>query len=327
MAMSDLSLSDNVKEHFFNPKNVGVLMDADVVGEVGALAGGDVFKLMLKIDATSQVITSARFQTFGCGAAIAASSAVTELVIGKTLGEAEALTNADIAAFLDGLPDDKMYCAVMAYEALRQALARYRGGPPEPVAGDAVLCRCFGVDAGMIERAVRANRLTLPDQVIAYTKAGGGCPTCFAQIEELVAAVNAAMVEEGSISAAQAYRIGSNDSRGLGRRPRPNGLAMTRPPSLPLPGTGVRQNLPRTLSGTSSAPDKLNLIKLAIEGLRPHLQRDGGDCELVDIDGNTVFVKLSGSCVGCQLASVTLSGVQDRLVEKLGVPLRVMPVQ
>jgi NifU-like protein len=89
----------------------------------------------------------------------------------------------------------------------------------------------------------------------------------------------------------------------------------------------VRQNLPRTLSGTSSVPDKLNLIKLAIEGLRPHLQRDGGDCELVDVDGNTVFVKLSGSCVGCQLASVTLSGVQDRLVEKLGMPLRVMPVQ
>jgi NifU-like protein len=325
--MSDLNLSDKVKEHFFNPKNVGVLADADAVGEIGALAGGDVFRLMLKIDATTQVITAARFQTFGCGPAIAASSAVTELVIGKTLAEAQALTTTDIAAFLDGLPDNKMYCAVMGYEALRQALARYRGESSEAVADNAVLCRCFGVDAGMIERAVRVNRLTLPDQVVSYTKAGGGCPTCFAQIEELVAAVNASMVEEGLIAGPQAYSVGSGDPRRLARRPKPNGLAMTRPPGLPRPGVGLRQDHAPAPSNASAAPEKLNLIKLAIEGLRPHLQRDGGDCELIDVDGNMVFVKLSGSCVGCQLASVTLSGVQDRLVEKLGMPLRVIPVQ
>jgi NifU-like protein len=325
--MSDLSLSDKVKEHFFNPKNVGVLADADAVGEVGALASGDVFKLMLKIDVATQVINAARFQTFGCGPAIAASSAVTELVTGKTLAEAEALTTADIAAFLDGLPDDKMYCAVMGYEALRQALARYRGEPSEPVADNAIVCRCFGVDAGMIERAVRANRLTSPDLVVTHTKAGGGCATCFSQIEELVATINARMVEKGLIVAERAYRRGLSDPHGLGRRPLPNGLAVTKPPSLPQPGVGLRWDRPRGVSETSAAPERLNLIRRAIEGLRPHLQRDGGDCELVDVDGNMVFVKLSGSCVGCQLASVTLSGVQDRLVEKLGMPLHVMPVQ
>ncbi len=71
---------------------------------------------------------------------------------------------------------------------------------------------------------------------------------------------------------------------------------------------------------------KIKMIKQAIEDLRPFLKADGGDCQLVDVDGNTVFVQLTGSCVGCQMASVTLSGVQERLVEKLGFPLRVVPV-
>ena len=319
-------LSDKVRDHFFNPKNAGLLADADTVGEVGALAGGEVFRLMLKIDAGTQVITAARFQTFGCAPAIAVSSAVTELVIGKTLAQADSITNADIAASLDGLPNDKMYCAVMGYEALRQALARYRGEPCDARSDGTMLCRCFGVDAGMIERAVRGNRLTLPDEVVSYTKAGGGCPACFAQIEEVVAAVNAQMVAEGLISPAQAYRVGVSDGRGLGRRPRPNGLAMPKPGfARPAGGQGGAEARPPF--GSSAAPEKLNLIRLAVEDLRPHLQRDGGDCELVDVDGNMVFVKLSGNCVGCQLASVTLSGVQDRLVEKLGMPLRVMPVQ
>ena len=73
--------------------------------------------------------------------------------------------------------------------------------------------------------------------------------------------------------------------------------------------------------------ERTTLIQHAIENLRPRLQRDGGDCELVDVDGNTVFVKLSGACIGCQLASVTLSGVQARLADKLGLPLRVVPVR
>jgi NifU-like protein len=72
--------------------------------------------------------------------------------------------------------------------------------------------------------------------------------------------------------------------------------------------------------------ERITLIEKAIQDLRPHLQRDGGDCELVDVEGNTIYVKLKGACVGCHMASVTISGVQGRLMEKLGVPLRVIPV-
>ena len=336
--------TDKVKEYFFNPKNVGVLADADAIGEVGAIACGDALKLMLKIDPATQVITDARFQTFGCGSAIASSSAVTEMIIGKTIDEALTITNADIADFLGGLPPEKMHCSVMGYEALQAAIAKYRGEEwNDDHEEGALVCKCFGVDEGVIERAVRVNKLTTPEQVTFYTKAGGGCLTCFEPIEELLARVNAEMVEEGTIAAAQAYRIGSVDPRTLKSKPRVNGSAngttngAVKPAAKPLNGTPVmppatKQSplTPTTAAGSGGKMTTLQRIKLiesAVEDLRPFLKQDGGDCELVDVDGNSVMVRLSGACVGCQMAAVTIAGVQERLVQKLGMPLRVMPVR
>jgi NifU-like protein len=329
--------TDKVKEYFFNPKNVGVLVDADAIGEVGAIACGDALKLMLKIDPLTQVITDARFQTFGCGSAIASSSAVTEMIIGKTVDEALTITNADIADFLGGLPPEKMHCSVMGYEALQAAIAKYRGEEwQDDHEEGGLLCKCFGVDEGVIERAVRVNKLTTPEHVTFYTKAGGGCLTCFEQIEGLLARVNADMVEEGAIAATQAYRVGSIDPRTLKSKPRMNGTAIgaAKPAAKPHNGgpAAPKQSplTPTTAAGSGGKLTMLQRIKLiesAVEELRPYLRQDGGDCELVDVDGDCVSVKLSGACIGCQMAAVTIAGVQERLVQKLGMPLRVMPVQ
>ena len=115
--------SDKVMDHFRNPRNLGKLDDADGIGEVGNAKCGDIMKMYLKID--NDIITDVKFETFGCGSAIASSSMATELIKGKPVAEAMKLTNKAVAEALDGLPDYKMHCSVLAEEAIRSALEDY----------------------------------------------------------------------------------------------------------------------------------------------------------------------------------------------------------
>jgi NifU-like protein len=314
--------TDKVKDYFFNPKNAGVLDEANAVGEVGAIACGDALKLMLKVDPVTQVILDARFQTFGCGSAIASSSALTELIIGKTLQEALTLSNQDIADFLGGLPPEKMHCSVMGYEALQAAIANFNGEVWRDDHDEgALVCKCFGIDEGVIERAVKMNKLTTIEQVTAYTKAGGGCLTCFDRLEEILARTNEELVAEGLLAEHDAYRLGTvaaKEIKAKAQQAKKEATAQTSPlaPVSPLP--------PASAGMTNL--QKIRLIEETIEELRPFLKKDGGDCELVDFDNGNVLVKLAGACVGCQMASITVSGIQERLVAKLGMPLRVIPV-
>jgi nitrogen fixation protein NifU and related proteins len=116
--------SEKVMDHFFNPRNVGTIEDADAIGEVGNPKCGDIMRMYIKVK--DEVITDIKFQTFGCGAAVATSSMVTELVKGKTLDEALAITNKDVAEELGGLPPIKMHCSNLAESAVKAAVDDYR---------------------------------------------------------------------------------------------------------------------------------------------------------------------------------------------------------
>ncbi|WP_414041733.1 Fe-S cluster assembly protein NifU [Acidithiobacillus sp. M4-SHS-6] len=278
--------TDKVKDLFFNPKNTGVLEEANAVGEVGSISCGDALRLMLKVDPDTDVILDARFQTFGCGSAIASSSALTELIKGKTLDEALKITNQDIAEFLGGLPPEKMHCSVMGAEALHAAIANYRG---EEWSDDheegALVCKCFAIDSALIEKVARENHLSTVEEITFYTKAGGGCQSCHEQIEDILAAVN-------------------------GSAPLPVVAAKAAAKAAPAPMTMVQ---------------KIQKISAVIDEMRPQFQMDGGNIELVDVEGDTVMVAMSGSCMNCQSSGITISGIQERLMLTLGRPVRVVP--
>ena len=173
--------SAKVKEHFTNPRNVGSIENADAIGEAGALSCGDKLKLYLKI--YNNVIVDAKFQTFGCGSAVAASSVLTEMLIGKTLEEAKKITNKQIADELDGLPPEKMHCSVMGREALEDALKNYYQEDWEDLeeeveTGSQIICHCFGVTEKQIIDAIQNNGAKTFDDVSKITSAGLACGRC-----------------------------------------------------------------------------------------------------------------------------------------------------
>ncbi|MBK1719672.1 Fe-S cluster assembly protein NifU [Thiocystis violacea] len=281
--------SEKVQEHFFSPRNAGAVPDANAVGDIGSLSCGDALRLTLRVDPETEVILAAGFQTFGCGSAIASSSALTEIIQGMTLDQALTVSNQDIADYLDGLPPEKMHCSVMGREALQAAVANYRGEEwKDDHEEGGLVCKCFAVDSKLVENTIRANGLTTVEEVVNYTKAGGGCSACHEGVEEILTRV---LAESGQTFDATAQ-------------------AAPQPTAKP----GKLTNL-----------ERIRRIESAIESVRPNLQRDHGDVELIDVDGKNVYVKMRGACVGCQMASVTLEGIQERIIDELGEFVRVLP--
>jgi len=268
-----------VKDHFLNPRNVGVIEDADGVGEVGSLACGDALTLYFKLDDHKR-IKDVKFQTFGCASAIASSSALTEMIKGLTLEEAEKVTNDDIAQFLGGLPKQKMHCSVMGRDALEKAISNYRGEAEKKVEGE-IVCECFGVTDIEIERAVRENNLKSIEDVTNFVKAGGGCESCHDKIQKIIDAT-------------------------LGREPKAKKKVIQL--------TNIQ---------------KIKLIEETLDReIKPALKKDGGNIELVDVDGNHVLVKLQGTCAACSAAEITLKHyVESKLRELVAPELLVEEVQ
>ncbi len=286
--------SEKVREHFFNPKNSGPLDEANGIGDVGSIKCGDALRLMLKVNPETEVIEDAHFQTFGCGSAIASSSALTEIIKGKTLDDALKVSNQDIADYLDGLPPEKMHCSVMGREALQAAVANYRGEvwTDDHEEGDLV-CKCFAIDAVMIENTVRENSLKTLEEVTNYTKAGGGCSSCHEKIEDILIAVNG--------------RLYSSEPK---PKKSPLGVAPKESPVKPK----------------LTNYQRIRKIEETLEAIRPMLQRDHGDVTLVEVDGKKIYVALSGACQGCSMEAATLGGIQHKLVEALGELVQVLPV-
>lgn len=284
--------SEKVQDHFFSPRNAGAVKDANAVGDVGSLSCGDALRLTLKVDPETQVILDAGFQTFGCGSAIASSSALTEIIKGMTLDQALQVSNQDIADYLDGLPPEKMHCSVMGREALQAAVANFRGEEwKDDHEEGGLVCKCFAVDSKLVENTIRANGLTTVEEVVNYTKAGGGCSACHEGVEEILTRV---LAESGKTFAPA------------------GGVAL--PP--------VKAGRPKL-----TTVERIRRIERALDAVRPNLQRDHGDVELIDVDGKNVYVKMRGACAGCQMAAVTLEGIQEKIIDELGEFVRVMPAE
>jgi len=199
--------TEKLKDHFFNPRNVGEIEDPDGVGEVGSLACGDALKLTFKLDEKGR-IKDAKFKTFGCASAIATSSVLTEMIKGMTLAEAAKVTNKDIAEYLGGLPEQKMHCSVMGREALEAAIENCRtGGKKKRELEGNVVCTCFGVTDKEIERVIRENNLTTVEQVTNYCKAGGGCGGCQGEIEKIVEKIQGEKVKAIPAASRQAGKL------------------------------------------------------------------------------------------------------------------------
>lgn len=283
--------SEKVKEHFFTPKNAGAVVDANAVGEVGSISCGDALRLTLKVNPESEIIEDAGFQTFGCGSAIASSSVLTEIIKGKTLDEALKVTNQDIANELDGLPPEKMHCSVMGREALQAAVANYRGEEwKDDHEEGALICKCFAIDAVMIEEMIWANKLRTVEDVTNFTKAGGGCAACHEDIEAILEKVLAEKGEKFDPTAAPIEKVEA--------------------PAEKKPLTNLQ---------------RIKKIEEVLTSLRPQLMADGGDVELVEVIDNTAYVNMTGACNGCQMAAMTIAGIQQRLMEVLGEFIRVVP--
>ena len=261
--------TDKVKEHFLNPSNVGEIENPDGEGDVGSLSCGDALRLTFKLDDQGR-IADAKVKTFGCASAIASGSALTEMMIGKTIEEAEKISNQHIADYLGGLPKEKMHCSVMGHEALEKAIACYRGTPIEEKEGS-VICECFGVTDLEIIKAIQENRLKTVEEVTNFTKAGGGCERCHGDIAKIIL-----------------------ESQ---HKPQPE----------------EKQQLTNI--------QKMRMIEETIEReIRPSLQLDGGDIELIDVVGNRVMVATRGACSACKSAPITLKNLVEAKLREFVTP-------
>jgi NifU-like protein len=306
--------------------HLGEIEDPDGFGEHGSIACGDALRFTFRVkrhptDPTKDVITEARYLTFGCTSAIAASEALCVLIEQGNYTPIEALkiTNKDIVEYLQGLPRQKIHCSVMGAEALEAAVfnwAQRRGVDLASLGVDLhaderaegrIVCKCFSLSEPYIRRKIKELNLHTIAEITNAIKAGGACMSCHhvpGGLQDLLD---------------EAWGVGETKTMPLGQLP-VLGAAPVVPAAPAVPAKGDGQPL---------SPYQLakKVDKAIDEYVRPMLRNDGGDVEVVDIKDTVVYCQLTGACQGCAGASQTLRMlVEQTLKEMVDERIRVVGV-
>lgn len=369
--------------------HLGEIQNPDGLGEHGSIACGDSLRFTFRVekndDPTKDQIVEARYLTFGCTSAIAASEALCVILEARACTPIEALkiTNQDIVDFLDGLPEQKIHCSVMGAEALEAAVvdwAKKRGVDLEKLGirlaeqmaeedEGRLVCKCFSITEPFLRRKIKELNLRTLSQVTAALKAGGACQNCLHapggiqdilndvwKKEDVFVDVTNVQPKKAEVPSAPAFNpvhasttpaasvtsnVTSNATSNVTSSVTPNvtapELALSNDGALPIMG----QSVPLAPVAPSASPatansDASNLnatkpnpeVKLSPyqfvkkleavveESIRPLLLRDGGDCAIVDVKGNLVYLELKGACATCSSANVTLKTVVENILQQ-----------
>lgn len=320
--------------------HLGEIDNPDGLGEHGSIACGDALRFTFRVardpkDPLKDIITEARYLTFGCTSAIAASEALCCIIEGKKLTPVEALkiTNQDIVDFLEGLPEQKIHCSVMGAEALEAAVynwAQKRGVDLDRLGvkmhtdeqeEGRIVCKCFTVTEPYIRRKVKELNLHTIEEITGAIKAGGACMACHHQ--------------PGGLQDILDSIWGTGDKKEVAQNVLTNPVAELNVLNVDTAGL-LGPKSPAKEEKTEDSAGKTTLspfqfakkVEKTIEELiRPVIQKDGGDLEIVDIKDTTVYLELRGACAGCAGASQTLKYlVEKSLKDKVDERIRVVQV-
>lgn len=308
--------SQKVQERMNAPLHMGEFNEEDakakeaklIVADFGAESCGDAVRLFWLVDEKSDTILDAKFKSFGCGTAIASSDVMAELCIGKKVDEAVKITNLDVEFALRDEPDtpavppQKMHCSVMAYDVIKQAAATYKGISPEDFEEQIMVCECARISLGTIKEVIKLNDLHSVEEITQYTKAGAFCKSC---------------VKPGGHEARENYLIDL--------------LAQTR---AEMDGERLKNSTQADLAfDEMTMVGQLKAVEAVLDSeIRPMLQGDGGDMEVIDIQkaegaAIDIYIRYLGACSGCSSGSgATLYAIESVLQEELSPNIRVLPV-
>ncbi|MGL6195273.1 MAG: iron-sulfur cluster assembly scaffold protein [Thermoguttaceae bacterium] len=315
--------------------HLGEVEDPDGLGEHGSISCGDALRFTFRVernaDPLKDIITQARYLTFGCTSAIAASEALCAIIEGQRLTPIEALkiTNQDIVDFVGGLPEQKIHCSVMGAEALEAAVfnwAQKRGVNLAELGIDIhaheqeegrVVCKCFTLTEPYIKRKIKELNLHTIPEITGAIKAGGACMACHhtpGGLQDLL----------DEVWGKEPLREQKKEK-------------FSELPVLPIVGTSLDAVPATPAAAQATAGESESVLspfqfskkveRLLEEYIKPMIRRDGGDLELIDIKGTTIYVELQGACAGCAGAGQTLKFlIEKTLKDQVDERIRVVQV-